>query len=82
MTASAVGLYNEMRAAIDRCHRVDVIVGIRNRAEALRHVAKVARNKEMERQCADIRLRAERKAGELLRAMRERGERATGRNDS
>jgi|SRR5262245_13570546 len=72
--ANAVAKYNEMLAAIDRCHSIDVVVGIRNRAEALRHAARVARNHEAERKCWEIQLRAERKAGQLLREMRERGE--------
>jgi hypothetical protein len=80
VTATAIVKYDAMRHAIDTCLRVDVVKGIRDKAEALRHVAKVARNEEAERKCVEIRLRAERKAGQLLRDMRERGERRA-RND-
>jgi hypothetical protein len=74
MTATAITLYNQMVAAIDRCHSVDVIKGIRSRAAALRHVAKVARNEDAERKYAEVVLRAERKGGQLLREARDQGE--------
>jgi hypothetical protein len=48
-------------------------------ARAARAYAKKANNREAEVQFADIKLQAERKCGELLREMAERGEREKGR---
>src|SRR5215831_6509383 len=74
MTAAAIVKYSEMLVAIDRCHSIDIVKGIRDQAAALRHVAKVARNRDAERKAAEIVLRAERKAGQLLREARDQGE--------
>jgi hypothetical protein len=66
---SATGLvkYDAMCIAIAECHRVDEAKGIRNQARALEVLAKQARNIEAERQAAGIRIRAERRWGQMYR---------------
>lgn len=58
--------YDSMCRAIDAAYEVDEVKEIRNRAVALEAYARQARNTEAERRACEIRLRAERKAGELL----------------
>jgi hypothetical protein len=67
--------YDAMCAAIAVCSRVDEAKEIRDKARALEVYAKQALNTEAERKAAEIRLRAERRAGQLLREMKQRGER-------
>jgi hypothetical protein len=57
--------YNAMCRAIQAAHSLDEILLIRTRAAQLKAVAKIAKNFDAERQCREIRLRAERRAGEL-----------------
>ena len=58
--------YDAMVLAIAECHQVDEVKDLRDKAVALKMYFKQARNTEAERKAADIRLRAERRAGELL----------------
>ena len=58
--------YDAMCRAIDAAHQVDEVKDIRDRAAALEHYARQAINTDAERRAAEIRLRAERKAGQLL----------------
>ena len=58
--------YNAMCRAIEAAHRVDEVKNIRDQAVALEHYARQAQNTDNERQACEIRLRAERKAGQLL----------------
>ena len=59
--------FNHARAALAKAVNLDEAKEIRDKAEALRIYAKQAGEAaEMERQCAEIRLRAERRIGELL----------------
>jgi hypothetical protein len=62
-------LYDAMRRAIDACLAVDEVKDIRDRAMALALYSKQAQNHEAERRAVEIRVRAERKAGELLLVM-------------
>jgi hypothetical protein len=55
-----------MCQAIAAAYEVDEVKDIRDRAAALEHYSRQAHNVEAERQCCEIRLRAERKAGQLL----------------
>jgi len=59
--------YDAMCQAIAAAYEVDEVKDIRDRAIALEYYSRLAHNIEAERQCCEIRLRAERKAGELLR---------------
>src|SRR6476646_6029813 len=60
--------YDAMCRAIDAAYTVDEIKPIRDMADALEKCARIAKNREAEQRCGQIRLRAERKAGELLAA--------------
>jgi hypothetical protein len=64
-----VALYDRMCSAIAECHRVDEVLDIRSKAQALAMYAKQAKNLDAERRAIDIRLRAERRSGELLREL-------------
>jgi hypothetical protein len=69
MSGTELVRYDAMCQAIAAAYEVDEIKEIRDKAAALEHYARQARNTEAERQCAEIRLRAERRAGQLLRQM-------------
>lgn len=83
-----VALYDRMCSAIAECHRVDEVLDIRSKAQALAMYAKQAKNLDAERRAIDIRLRAERRSGELLRELQRataaeagaKGNAAMGRN--
>lgn len=62
--------YSAMIHAIAECHRVDEVKDIRDKAAALEAYARQAKNVDAERKACEIRLRAERKAGDLLQALR------------
>ena len=64
--------YDAMCVAIDVCHRVDEAKEIRNQAAMLKEYARQAGNHDAERKLAAIRVRAERKAGELSAALEKR----------
>ena len=59
--------YDAMCRAIAECHQVDDAKELRNKAVALEHYSRQAQNLEMERMAAEIRIRAERRTGQLLR---------------
>jgi phage N-6-adenine-methyltransferase len=63
---SALASYDIMVAAIARCDRVDDAKEFADKAEALEVYYRRAKNYEAERTAAGIRLRAKRRAGELL----------------
>jgi hypothetical protein len=66
--------YDAMCLAIAECHRVDEVKDIGDKAMALEVYAKQAGNKDAERKACEIRLRAERRTGELLKDLkREQG---------
>lgn len=68
--------YDKMCTAIAECHKIDEAKDIRDKARAIEVYAQQAKNTDAERKAAEIRIRAERKAGELLREMKETGKRA------
>ena len=58
--------YDEMCTAIAAAYQVDEVKHIRDKALAIEMYARQAKNTEAERQACEIRLRAERRAGQLL----------------
>lgn len=68
-SGSGLVLYEAMVSAIAECARVDEIKDIRDKAMALEMYHKQARNTEAEIEAANVRLRAERRAGELLKEL-------------
>lgn len=71
--------YEAARRALAEAVAVDEVANIRSQAEALRHAARIAGDKQLEIQAAQIRFRAERKMGELLAAANEAGQLRRGR---
>jgi hypothetical protein len=61
--------YDAMCRAIDAAYEVDEVKEIRDQARAFEVYAQQAQNREAELRACEIRLRAERKAGLLLRVM-------------
>jgi hypothetical protein len=74
--------YDAARKALAAARRVDEAKDIRNRAIALQAYARLAKDKEMQNWAAGIRLRAERRAGELLSGMAQQGQRHSGRGNN
>jgi hypothetical protein len=80
MTAALVR-YDAMCRAIAAAYQVDEVKDIRDRALAIQMYARQADNTEAERQACEIRLRAERKAGQLLKEIEKaKGARQPGTN--
>ena len=71
--------YDAMCTAIAECFQVDEVKGLRDKARALEVYAAQANNRDAERKACEIRIRAERRTGELLKEMAGTGERANGR---
>jgi hypothetical protein len=67
--------YDAMCTAIAECHTVDEVKEIRDKARALEVYAQQALNREAERKACEIRIRAERKVGGMLRDMKQNGQR-------
>lgn len=67
--ATSLVRYDAMCRAIDDAYAVDEVKDIRDKALAFEAYAKQAKNTEAERRACEIRLRAERKAGQLLAGM-------------
>ncbi len=65
--------YDAACRAIAEAKAVDEVIEIRAQAEAMRAYARQARNRQMEADAAEIRIRAERRIGELMAAQREAG---------
>ena len=65
---------DQARMLLVQASTLDEVKVIRDKAEALAAYSKAAKlGLEMQNECADLKLRAERKAGEMLRAMPEYG---------
>lgn len=61
--------YDAMLLAIEQCHKIDEIKELHDKSLALELYAKVAMNTDAERKAVEIRIRAERRAGELMKTM-------------
>jgi hypothetical protein len=72
--------YDAAKRALAAAHSFDVVRAIRSRAEAIRVYARQAGDFELQNQAAEIRIRAERRAGQLLLDMEKNpGTRGAGR---
>ena len=74
MTAELV-LYNNAKTALEAARSIDEVKDIRDKALAMQVYAKQAQDSEMISYATEIRMRAERRAGQMLREMKERGQR-------
>ncbi|MGD0957416.1 MAG: hypothetical protein ABR953_11400 [Candidatus Acidiferrales bacterium] len=71
--------YDAACRALAAASRVDEAKDIRDKAEAIRVYARQAGNRELEQQAIGIRLRAERRTGELLKEAAANGQRDSGK---
>lgn len=70
--------YDAACRAIAEAVAVDEVKGLRDKAEAMRHYARQSKNHDLEIKCAELRIRAERRLGELIRDRKKTTGLATG----
>lgn len=64
-----VARYEVMRAAIMECHQIDEVKELHDKTKALAEYSRQARDFDAERRVGEIRIRAERRVGELLKEL-------------
>jgi hypothetical protein len=73
--------YEAARSALQACHDVDEVKDIRDKAQAMAAYAKQANDTQLVEWATEIKVRAERRAGEMLSTMKMNGARHDAANN-